>query len=1268
MWSKISSVLKSRAAQEDPEPSQADVMTKVFEQHPNLSVFHPEPAKNPSPPPSPSKSAKRSMFKRGSKAPLRDENDSIRAPSPLIGHPKKVKSNLNLASGNNSQASLSKASPETKSQSPTRRSSFDMLRPSSNESATRSATISAGTTLRRPSLDMLRSTNETPDSNARTAATISTGSPLRRPSLDMLRFTNDATPSPEPSPVTPSGFNSVRSILRGPKTPGTGQNVRFFSRDAYKVISPDQSIDNEFQPIAEHVEPEPTTSDIPTSTRAHRVRPSVTEVFSPMSSIDMDAQSQANFLNATNLLAPIPPPDFSDLFDMSQNLELPLMPPGLGFEIQEPVLENSLDISMTDDSNAERPASANAITSTPFRDKGKGKAKESPVEPPIDESIFHAQDKSARLPSLHDRSQSFSFGQTVFHSIVNGTGSGSAKSSPNTSAVFSSSDLKASLLEKDELLDPPLSAPPTSQHFSIKSGGLSLHEPVFKPMKRTAPEADINDESSQELVVYSGVAQEAPDPFRANATTYYTPQTMIPVTPPQGLPKHVRKASKEEGIIFSLQTQLALQTELCGQYETDLRARDELVEILGKKLGEVEKEDGKRKSVLRAWKKKVQELEKTCRYLEEEVEGSRQNSMERSVMDEASGEALRMLHRQIAVLEKEKADWGRKEELLKDEVATLEGLVKERSEDIMQLKEALWKRDESERELNRGIWEAKEQIEQLGNISCGVVDEEELKKLMVEKEMKNEQERERHRSAEDGWEEERAELVSQVQHLETDKLSLASALEQAKHEVKARDEEHAILKAELNAQWANTEKSTEKTAALEGQITDLEKERDALKANIAELMEKVVSLDAEWAECDNRKVELENELEEVWNHKDELEKDREQLEDQLQQEREHSEELTRALQEREDRISELDQERQFAQENLTRLEEKLHQRDEEVNEYSQRVVQRETDAEQLREEMSNLRREHTHAMNEQTRALEEASLREAEARTQLENLVRQQATADVELKSSADKINALKEEVERLRRKIQVLQQESADKDIKLVQLNKQRQRDKEDLEGLNTALDSKQMELELIKRNMGVRGTGGATPAPASRVANPRRDSAIFSTPTVSRPPSRPASVLSDNGSTVSSTGGKERKRRGSSDAPPVASANKLAALGKSVRVNGPSASTTASASKRVEGSMGPPPMKARASLASSSTSTPTPAPRAPSLTRSSSVKPAATPTPTAPPQRRLSSLEQMTPQARLKALRPVNASPPSSVAEQDEKENVDLSSRRRSAIPIPG
>ena len=162
-------------------------------------------------------------------------------------------------------------------------------------------------------------------------------------------------------------------------------------------------------------------------------------------------------------------------------------------------------------------------------------------------------------------------------------------------------------------------------------------------------------------------------------------------------------------------------------------------------------------------------------------------------------------------------------------------------------------------------------------------------------------------------------------------------------------------------------------------------------------------------------------------------------------------------------MSELEQERQFANENVTRLEENLRARDAETSQISQRVLDRETEIENLHEEISAIKREHTRLVNEQTRALHDAVGQENENQIRMDQLVRAKAEADVEIKSSRDRIIALKEEVERLRRQVHSLQQESADKEVKIVQMTKQRGLDKEDIQGLNIALDSKQQELELV-------------------------------------------------------------------------------------------------------------------------------------------------------------------------------------------------------------
>ncbi|KAJ7799568.1 hypothetical protein B0H14DRAFT_3787616, partial [Mycena olivaceomarginata] len=126
-----------------------------------------------------------------------------------------------------------------------------------------------------------------------------------------------------------------------------------------------------------------------------------------------------------------------------------------------------------------------------------------------------------------------------------------------------------------------------------------------------------------------------------------TRQTNTLVTTP------LSKPSTEQELIFSLKTQLASRMELCGQLETDLRARDVVVDILGKKLVELEGEVAEKRSALTQWKKKVAELETACWYLEDEMDVSRQESMKRSIIDEASSEALKMLHRRITGLELE---------------------------------------------------------------------------------------------------------------------------------------------------------------------------------------------------------------------------------------------------------------------------------------------------------------------------------------------------------------------------------------------------------------------------------------------------------------------------------------------------------------------------------------------------------------------------------------------------------------------------------------
>ena len=86
---------------------------------------------------------------------------------------------------------------------------------------------------------------------------------LSRESPELLRVKTQDPVEPElpPTPGLSGNFNSDHSILHDPYTPGTEQSVCFFSYEAFKIITPNQSIitmdlDNKPQPA---IPEEPTT-------------------------------------------------------------------------------------------------------------------------------------------------------------------------------------------------------------------------------------------------------------------------------------------------------------------------------------------------------------------------------------------------------------------------------------------------------------------------------------------------------------------------------------------------------------------------------------------------------------------------------------------------------------------------------------------------------------------------------------------------------------------------------------------------------------------------------------------------------------------------------------------------------------------------------------------------------------------------------------------------------------------------------------------------
>lgn len=190
----------------------------------------------------------------------------------------------------------------------------------------------------------------------------------------------------------------------------------------------------------------------------------------------------------------------------------------------------------------------------------------------------------------------------------------------------------------------------------------------------------------------------------------------------------------------------------------------------------------------------------------------------------------------------------------------------------------------------------------------------------------------------------------------------------------------------------------------------------------------------------------------------------EQLREQLKAGQDELDELHQALEEQRDAFLALEEEHQLSLETVSRLEARVSERDADTTVSSLRAGQLERENEVLRDTIGRLEKERVRGVDEQSRELSELAARESESRRQLENVVSEKAESEILVNTLQNRVASLDEEVGKLRRQVHELQQESAAKEVTVTQLNKWRDQDKEDIKGLNIALDSKQQELELVR------------------------------------------------------------------------------------------------------------------------------------------------------------------------------------------------------------
>jgi predicted nucleic acid-binding Zn-ribbon protein len=477
--------------------------------------------------------------------------------------------------------------------------------------------------------------------------------------------------------------------------------------------------------------------------------------------------------------------------------------------------------------------------------------------------------------STHDRSQSFSFGQTVFMSMGRSFSSSSEPAAskdapPRAPGQFGIQPVFSRLRSQSETM---LTRVPSEVSSNASADSLARAQNTSHYVSALGPrspsfssqDGSIAEASSGSIAVWT---KPDPDPFAADAGTYYTAETRIAQTPPEldamsqasayfpgalsisgsrgplaSSESLSRTSSRDDSVLLALREQLAVQEQLARQTELDLAARDELVVALQERLGAANAEVDARRGAIRGWRKKVAELERACRHLEHQADHSARDSMDRSVLEEASSEALRMLHRRIDALETERRDAARDAAALREQLAKREADLAEH--------------EEQNRLLRDGALSAQEPV-----------------------------------SAENGGargDEEKAPLAMDLQRLEQERELLEQEAQTLRDSVKElqdaaqrRARELEDLQTELEAQWKNTENASTAYDKLKAEKAAVEKDCGVLQENVVALEGRISSMETDWTDAENGRADLTGQLEEALAAREEVEHERDDVSDILE--------------------------------------------------------------------------------------------------------------------------------------------------------------------------------------------------------------------------------------------------------------------------------------------------------------------------------------------------------------------------------------------------
>lgn len=162
-------------------------------------------------------------------------------------------------------------------------------------------------------------------------------------------------------------------------------------------------------------------------------------------------------------------------------------------------------------------------------------------------------------------------------------------------------------------------------------------------------------------------------------------------------------------------------------------------------------------------------------------------------------------------------------------------------------------------------------------------------------------------------------------------------------------------------------------------------------------------------------------------------------------------------------LEELQEEHRAEKERAQRSQEMLVESEQELEMTTSRMQAQAAQLKDLQDQILAGTKNQRNSLGDRDRQIAELQSALDASLAQHESAARDKTTAIARLGAVEEKANTRQQEIEKLRQRVHELESESADKEVKLLQLKKDVAAAREDCDSFNIALDSKQQELDFV-------------------------------------------------------------------------------------------------------------------------------------------------------------------------------------------------------------